>query len=98
MLTISRFADLHYYLSAPSPRPAADRFDKASYLYLHGNTSGRGARLEIANNVGKPEQDAFTGCEYCSLPSGEKMKANAIVQRWAPAPSPNRTSIKHCAL
>lgn len=67
-LMITRFADLHYYFSAPVARPYADRFDKGSYLYLHGNTSGRGARLEVANHVGKPEQDAFTGCESHILP------------------------------
>lgn len=55
------FADVHYYFSAPTPRPAAHRFDKGSYLYFYGNKSGNGGRLEIANNVGKPEQDAFTG-------------------------------------
>lgn len=55
------FADVHYYFSAPSPRPLSHRFDKGSYLYLHGNKNGSGARLEIANYVGRPEQDAFTG-------------------------------------
>ncbi|CAD6565100.1 MAG: hypothetical protein ASARMPREDX12_005688 [Alectoria sarmentosa] len=55
------FADVHYYFSAPTPRPAAHRFDKGSYFYFYGNKSGIGGRLEIANNVGKPEQDAFTG-------------------------------------
>ena len=64
VLTFDSFADVHYYFSAPTPRPAAHRFDKGSYLYFYGNTSGNGGRLEIANNVGKPEQDAFTGCEY----------------------------------
>lgn len=59
LLTV--FADVHYYFSAPTPRPAAHRFDKGSYLYFYGNKSGNGGRLEIANNVGKPEQDAFTG-------------------------------------
>ena len=56
------FADVHYYFDTPSPRPVGDRFDTGSYLYLHGGSTGRGARLEIANHVGKPEQDAFTGC------------------------------------
>ena len=30
-------------------------------MYLYGNKNGNGARLEVANNVRKPEQDAFTG-------------------------------------
>lgn len=63
MLTVHSFADVHYYFSAPTPRPAAHRFDKGSYFYFYGSRSGNGGRLEIANNVGKPEQDAFTGCE-----------------------------------
>ena len=58
---ISSHADVHYYFSEPTPRPTAHRFDKASYLYLYGNKNGDGARLEIANNVRKPEQDALTG-------------------------------------
>ncbi|KAL9102666.1 MAG: hypothetical protein Q9163_002220 [Psora crenata] len=58
---LSVFADVHYYFNAPSPRPLSHRFDKSSYLYLYGNKSGSGGRLEIANNVGKAEQDAFTG-------------------------------------
>lgn len=61
--TLTRFADVHYYFSPPTPRPLSHRFDKGSYLYLHQNSSRDGGRLEIANNVGKPEQDAFTGCE-----------------------------------
>ncbi|KAI4111642.1 MAG: hypothetical protein LQ339_000513 [Xanthoria mediterranea] len=55
------YADVHYYFSAPTPRPLSHRFDKGSYLYLYRNTSDHGGRIEVANNVGKPEQDAFTG-------------------------------------
>ncbi|KAL9602429.1 MAG: hypothetical protein Q9219_001853 [cf. Caloplaca sp. 3 TL-2023] len=55
------YSDVHYYFSAPTPRPLSHRFDKGSYLYLYRNKNGPGARLEIANNVGKPEQDAVTG-------------------------------------
>ncbi|KAL8692731.1 MAG: hypothetical protein Q9218_002290 [Villophora microphyllina] len=55
------YADVHYYFSAPTPRPLSHRFDKGSYLYLYRNLDNRGGRIEIANNVGKPEQDAFTG-------------------------------------
>ncbi|KAL9633231.1 MAG: hypothetical protein Q9164_004822 [Protoblastenia rupestris] len=67
------FADIHYYFSAPSPRPLSHRFDKGSYLYLYGSKSGSGARLEIANNVGKVEQDAFTGTlESCTVRQSHK--------------------------
>ncbi|KAI9879734.1 MAG: hypothetical protein M1830_007519, partial [Pleopsidium flavum] len=36
-------------------------FDKGSYVYLYQDASKGRGRLEIANNPGKPEQDAFTG-------------------------------------
>ncbi|KAL8872817.1 MAG: hypothetical protein Q9174_001611 [Haloplaca sp. 1 TL-2023] len=55
------YADVHYYFSAPTPRPPSHRFDKGSYLYLYRSRNTSGGRLEIANNVGKREQDAFTG-------------------------------------
>ncbi|KAI4182867.1 MAG: hypothetical protein LQ348_004788 [Seirophora lacunosa] len=55
------YADVHYYFSVPTPRPLSHRFDKGSYLYLYKNKEDRGGRIEVANNVGKPEQDAFTG-------------------------------------
>ncbi|KAL9129657.1 MAG: hypothetical protein Q9217_001936 [Psora testacea] len=71
LLTV--FADVHSYFNAPSPRPLSHRFDKGSYLYLYGNKSGSGARLEIANNVGKPEQDAFTGAlDNCTVRQSHK--------------------------
>ncbi|KAL8934394.1 MAG: hypothetical protein Q9211_005246 [Gyalolechia sp. 1 TL-2023] len=60
------YADVHYYFNAPTPRPLSHRFDKGSYLYLYRNKDDRGGRLEIANYVGKPEQDAFTGSMYPS--------------------------------
>ena len=72
-LILDRFADVHYYFNAPSPRPLSHRFDKASYLYLYGNQSGSGARLEIANHVGKAEQDAFTGAlDTCTIRQSHK--------------------------
>ena len=40
--------------------------DKESYIYLYRDTSQRRGRLEIANHAGTPNQDAFTGCEYCA--------------------------------
>lgn len=73
-LIIYSFADIHYYFSAPTPRPPAHRFDKGSYVYFYGNTNGNGGRLEIANNVGQPEQDAFTGCKGTIVPFGSRHK------------------------
>ncbi|KMU80384.1 hypothetical protein CISG_02235 [Coccidioides immitis RMSCC 3703] len=56
-----KFADVHYYFSPPSPRPPLHRFDKGSYLYLYHDATQHKARIEIANNPGLPEQDAFAG-------------------------------------
>ncbi|KAL8714619.1 MAG: hypothetical protein Q9220_001567 [cf. Caloplaca sp. 1 TL-2023] len=44
-------------------------FDRGSYLYLYKNTTVHGGRIEVANNVGKPEQDAFTGGHTSSTTS-----------------------------
>ncbi|KAI1946671.1 hypothetical protein LOZ12_000966 [Ophidiomyces ophidiicola] len=59
LLTV--FADVHYYFSPPSPRPLLHRFDKGSYLYVYHDATQNTARVEIANNPGFPEQDAFAG-------------------------------------
>lgn len=76
MLKVPSFADVHYYFGAPTPRPIAHRFDKGSYLYFYGNKDSNGGRLEIANNVGKPEQDAFTGCKRQSLSDKQQQLIN----------------------
>ncbi|MCJ1366371.1 hypothetical protein MMC16_005499 [Acarospora aff. strigata] len=58
---LTLFADVHYYFGAPTPRPLHHRFDKGSYVYLYRDASKGRGRLEVANQPGKPEQDAFTG-------------------------------------
>lgn len=64
-LTIeTSFADIHYYFSPPSPRPLHHRFDKGSYLYIYHDANHETARIEVANNPGSEEQDAFNGCMY----------------------------------
>ncbi|PYH98185.1 hypothetical protein BO71DRAFT_438270 [Aspergillus ellipticus CBS 707.79] len=55
------FADIHYYFAAPTPRPLHHRFDKGSYLYVYHNVVHHKIRVEVANNPGAPEQDAFNG-------------------------------------
>jgi hypothetical protein len=60
----SSFADIHYYYGPPTAKPPHHRFDKGSYVYLFENAAQRRARLEVANNAGTPEQDAFNGCKY----------------------------------
>ncbi|KAL4784561.1 hypothetical protein BJX76DRAFT_326929 [Aspergillus varians] len=59
VLTI--FADIHYYFTAPTPKPLHHRFDKGSYLYLYHNAAQQKTRIEVANNPGTPDQDAFNG-------------------------------------
>ena len=57
----SRYADLHSYFTAPSPRPALHRFDKASYFYVYYNSTRQTCRVEAAINAGTPDQTAFNG-------------------------------------
>ena len=61
---IHRFADIHYYFTAPSPRPVQHRFDKGSYLYVYHNATRHSSRLEIANHPGTSDQDAFQGSKH----------------------------------
>ncbi|KAI9825888.1 MAG: hypothetical protein M1832_000829 [Thelocarpon impressellum] len=60
-LLLTVFADVHYYFGPPQSKPPHHRFDKGSYVYLYRNTSQSRGRLEIANNAGTPDQDAFSG-------------------------------------
>ncbi|KUJ18872.1 uncharacterized protein LY89DRAFT_696299 [Mollisia scopiformis] len=60
-LAATLFADVHYYYGPPNAKPPHHRFDKSSYIYLFENASQRRARIEVANNAGTPEQDAFNG-------------------------------------
>ncbi|KAJ5232304.1 hypothetical protein N7468_005260 [Penicillium chermesinum] len=55
------FADIHYYFTAPTPKPRYHRFDKSSYVYIHHDAAQKKSRFEIANHPGTAEQDAFTG-------------------------------------
>lgn len=57
------FADIHYYFTEPTRRPSPyhHRFDKGSYVYIYHDAFQNKARIEIANNPGSPEQDAFCG-------------------------------------
>ncbi|KAL4804797.1 hypothetical protein BDV18DRAFT_142537 [Aspergillus unguis] len=58
---LTTFADIHYYFTAPTPKPLLHRFDKSSYLYLYHNATQHKTRIEVANNPGTPDQDAFNG-------------------------------------
>ncbi|PCG96552.1 Hypothetical protein PENO1_067680 [Penicillium occitanis (nom. inval.)] len=58
---LTLFADVHYYFTNPTPNPTYHRFDKGSYLYVYHDAARGSARLEIANNPGTNDQDAFQG-------------------------------------
>ncbi|KAI1423196.1 hypothetical protein F5Y12DRAFT_758610 [Xylaria sp. FL1777] len=55
------FADVHYFYGPTTANPPHHRFDKGSYVYLFENASQRRARIEIANQPGTDDQDAFDG-------------------------------------
>ncbi|RWA11099.1 hypothetical protein EKO27_g3994 [Xylaria grammica] len=55
------FGDIHYFYGPPTASPPHHRFDKGSYVYLFENASQRRARVEIANQPGTDDQDAFDG-------------------------------------
>ncbi|KAI9689033.1 MAG: hypothetical protein M1822_000770 [Bathelium mastoideum] len=61
VLLLTLFADVHYFFSPPIARPLHHRFEKGSYVYLYYNAAQRRGRIEIANNAGTNEQDAFAG-------------------------------------
>ncbi|CAM1510127.1 Fc.00g004620.m01.CDS01 [Cosmosporella sp. VM-42] len=55
------FGDIHYYYGPPDAKPPHHRFDKGSYVYLFENANERRCRIEVANNAGTDDQDAFDG-------------------------------------
>jgi hypothetical protein len=55
------FGDIHYFYAPPEKRPRHHRFDKGSYVYLFENANDRRCRIEIANQPGAEDQDAFDG-------------------------------------
>lgn len=59
---------MHYYYGPEAEKPRHHRFDKGSYLYLYENADECRARIEIANNAGTEDQDAFDGRESQSFP------------------------------
>jgi hypothetical protein len=57
------FGDVHYFYGPPTERPRHHRFDKGSYVYLFEDAPNRRARIEVANQPGSDDQDAFDGCK-----------------------------------
>ena len=57
------FGDIHYYYGSADVKPRHHRFDKGSYVYLFENANERRCRIEVANNAGSDDQDAFDGCK-----------------------------------
>ncbi|KAK5632747.1 hypothetical protein RRF57_008461 [Xylaria bambusicola] len=64
MFRLYSFGDVHYFYGPPTANPPHHRFDKGSYVYLFENASQRRARIEIANQPGTDDQDAFDGCKH----------------------------------
>lgn len=55
------FGDVHYFYGPRNANPPHHRFDKGSYVYLFENAGERRARIEVANQPGTDDQDAFDG-------------------------------------
>ncbi|KAI1127432.1 hypothetical protein F5Y10DRAFT_193609 [Nemania abortiva] len=55
------FGDVHYFYGPPTAKPPHHRFDKGSYVYLFEHAEQRRARIEVANQPGTDDQDAFDG-------------------------------------
>ncbi|KAJ9224293.1 hypothetical protein DTO027B5_4073 [Paecilomyces variotii] len=90
MLTL--FADIHSYFAAPTAKPLHHRFDKGSYLYIYHDAARRTTRIEIANNPGTPEQDAFNGAlDHVRLQHSTKFptRCTLIVDGNAPGQTPS---------
>ncbi|KAL0934730.1 RNA recognition motif-containing protein [Colletotrichum truncatum] len=60
-IALHSFGDIHYFYGPPTNNPPHHRFDKGSYVYLFENANDRRARIEIANQPGTDDQDAFDG-------------------------------------
>ncbi|KAK4231156.1 hypothetical protein QBC38DRAFT_466983 [Podospora fimiseda] len=58
----SLLGDIHYFYGGSENQfPPHHRFDKGSYIYLFEDANQGRARIEIANQPGTEEQDAFSG-------------------------------------
>lgn len=66
----SSFGDVHYFYGPPEDKPPHHRFDKGSYVYLFEDVNQLRARIEIANQPGHEDQDAFDGCKTRTPPKG----------------------------
>ncbi|KAL2180533.1 uncharacterized protein P884DRAFT_192848 [Thermothelomyces heterothallicus CBS 202.75] len=55
------YGDIHYFYGPQTDKPLHHRFDKGSYVYLFEDANQGRARLEIANQPGTEDQDAFDG-------------------------------------
>ena len=62
------FGDVHYFYGPPEDKPPHHRFDKGSYVYLFEDVNQLRARIEIANQPGCEDQDAFDGCKTRTPP------------------------------
>lgn len=77
--SIRSFGDVHYFYGPPTASPPHHRFDKGSYVYLFENAEQRRARIEIANQPGTSDQDAFDGCKPAHLISYPRADASCLM-------------------
>lgn len=80
MVSLHSFGDIHYFYGPPTNNPPHHRFDKGSYVYLFEDANLGRARLEVANQPGREDQDAFDGCKNRISEIGDRSseKANII--------------------
>jgi len=96
-IALIAFADVHSYFAPPTSKPIYHRFDKGSYLYILLDDSQGRARIEVANNPGTPDQDAFNGAldrvhlrHSCTFPTLCTLTVNALAPSpLASSPGPN---------
>ncbi|CAG8210368.1 unnamed protein product [Penicillium nalgiovense] len=90
---VTVFADIHYYFAEPTRRPSPHhhRFDKGSYVYIYHDAFQNKARMEIANNPGSPEQDAFCGgLSNVHIRTGSQHGQDTLQREWRlPSGDPN---------
>ncbi|KAK5090263.1 hypothetical protein LTR05_000434 [Lithohypha guttulata] len=78
---VTVFADCHYYFGQPTVRPSVHRFDKGSYFYIYYNATRNSSRIEVANNPGTADQDAFNGyIDTCRITNSERFPTRLTIE------------------
>jgi hypothetical protein len=61
-------------------KPRHHRFDKGSYVYLFENANERRCRIEIANQPGTEDQDAFEGRKSLAQSASMQLEAHLLTK------------------